>query len=766
MVWCKLELVGHKAIYLTSFYNPKTSNEEGYKQFDISMSRATNVKNAFIIAAGDFNLPGWDWKNKQLKPKTQNVNIHHKFTDILDDHGLTHLVDEPTRGTNTLDLFITNYPGSFRRTEVIPGLSDHDIVYTEVNRIPAKLQQKPRKIFLYKKAKWQNVKDDLHNIQSTAKTLYNNNSSVNDIWNLFVTSLEDSVNKNIPTKTARKKDGCPWITTDLRRLTRRRDRAYKKKKKSGDKRDTASYKDLKSKTQRELRKAYWKYIEDIVTPSSESDRGTDCMKRFWSYIKHKRSDGSSIPPLKSAGLLHDDSTDKANILNAQFQEAFSSKNDLNNIEFKKRCNMSGQHHTAPDISITQEGIKKLLNGLNPHKAAGPDNISPRILKELADEIAPILQLIFKRSYDTGVVPTMWKTANVCPVFKKGEKFEPINYRPISLTCICCKIMEHIVTSHIMCHADNNNILYDLQHGFRKKLSCETQLIEFIDITKNLDNGQQTDCLVMDFSKAFDKVSHSLLTHKLQHYGITGKTNNWIKSFLSERTQRVLIEGETSDSIDVESGVPQGSVLGPSLFLFYINDMPENIKSTVRLFADDTIAYITVTSDENTLQEDLDKLAIWEEKWMMKFHPDKCQVLSVTKNKTPIIKNYLLHSHTLEHVTSAKYLGVTITSDLKWENHIRNICLKANKTIGFLKRNLNISNSAIKEKAYISLVRPTVEYASALWDPHLQKDKHKLEMVQRRSARYVTNRYRNRSSVTDMIEQLKWTPLEERRKMHV
>ena len=149
--------------------------------------------------------------------------------------------------------------------------------------------------------------------------------------------------------------------------------------------------------------------------------------------------------------------------------------------------------------------------------------------------------------------------------------------------------------------------------------------------------------------------------------------------------------------------------------------------------------------------------------MMKFHPDKCQVLSVTKNKRPIIKSYSLHSHTLEHVTSAKYLGVTITSDLKWENHIRNICLKANKTIGFLKRNLNISNSDIKEKAYISLVRPTVEYASALWDPHLQKDKHKLEMVQRISARYVTNRYRNRSSVSDMIDQLNWTSIEERRK---
>jgi len=147
--------------------------------------------------------------------------------------------------------------------------------------------------------------------------------------------------------------------------------------------------------------------------------------------------------------------------------------------------------------------------------------------------------------------------------------------------------------------------------------------------------------------------------------------------------------------------------------------------------------------------------------MMNLYPDKCQVLSVTKNRTTIIKDYLLHSHTLEHVTSANYLGVTITSDLKWKNHVSNICAKANKTIGFVKRNLNISISDIKQKAYISLVRPTVGYASALWDPHLQKDNLKLEMVQRRSARFVTNRYKNRSSVTDMLEQ--WTPLEDRRK---
>ena len=303
----------------------------------------------------------------------------------------------------------------------------------------------------------------------------------------------------------------------------------------------------------------------------------------------------------------------------------------------------------------------------------------------------------------------------------------------------------------MKHADTHNILYPLQHGFRKGLSCETQLIEFVDdITRNIDAGKQTDCLIMDFSKAFDKVSHSLLQHKLDHYGISGKTGEWIKTFLSDRIQSVVIEGESTDKIPVESGVPQGSVQGPSLFLFYINDMPEGITSKVRLFADDTIAYLTISSDQDarTLQSDLDKLEKWETSWLMAFHPEKCNVLTITKKRNPIKFNYTLHGHSLEHVTSAKYLGCTITSDLKWGPHINNICNKANSTIGFLKRNLNIANKSVKERAYQSLMRPSLEYSSAVWDPHQQQDKQRLERIQRRAARYVTNRYHNTSSVSD------------------
>ena len=528
------------------------------------------------------------------------------------------------------------------------------------------------------------------------------------------------------------------------------------------------YKELKRLVQREIRRAYWKYIEDIITPDPNDDKKPNCMKRFWTFIKHKRSDGNQIPPLRSNGLLHPDSIGKANILNKQFQSAFSEKENFTDMEFKNRCDMTNNSHPSlQDLNITENEITKLLSNLNPYKAAGPDTITSRVLKELSTDIAPILTTIFRRSYETGDLPDIWKRANVSPIFKKGKRFDAVNYRPVSLTCICCKIIEHIVTSHIMSHADKHNILYPLQHGFRRGLSCETQLINFInDITMNMDAGKQTDCLIMDFSKAFDKVSHSLLTHKLYHYGIRGKTNKWIQNFLSDRKQVVVVEGERSETIDVESGVPQGSVLGPSLFLFYINDMPEGIRSRVRLFADDTIVYLTIASDKDSdhLQEDLNKLEIWEKKWKMAFHPDKCNVLTITRKRKPIVKEYVLHGHTLESLKSAKYLGCTISSDLKWNEHIKNICTKANKTIGFLKRNLNINNTTIKETAYKSLVRPTLEYASTVWDPYQQNNKNRLEMVQRRAARYVTNRYHNTSSVSDMLNQLEWKTLEDRRRI--
>ena len=209
---------------------------------------------------------------------------------------------------------------------------------------------------------------------------------------------------------------------------------------------------------------------------------------------------------------------------------------------------------------------------------------------------------------------------------------------------------------------------------------------------------------------------------------------------------------------------QGSVLGPLLFLVYINDLPEDLRSTVRLFADDTIVYLTMNceADAANLQEDLDKLAAWEEKWQMRFHPKKCSILRITRKRSPKIFDYKLHGHILESETNSKYLGVTINKKLSWNNHIDNTCKKANASLAFLRRNLQISQHHIKERAYTTLVRPQLEYAASVWDPYTKQKQKQIEMVQRRAARFVYRNYSREASVTAMIEKLKWRSLMQRR----
>ena len=370
------------------------------------------------------------------------------------------------------------------------------------------------------------------------------------------------------------------------------------------------FKDIRREVKRLIRKEYWKYVCSLFEENEEELDSRPCLKRFWTYIKHQRSSSIGISPLRSEGKLVTDPKAKAEILNNQFYKAFSNGLQYTNREFEEKCEMTmidKKYSNMEEITISAKGIEKLLTGLNPAKATGPDGLPPRVLKELAKELAPILSMIYKLSLQTGQVPSDWRHALVTPIYKKGEHYDPINYRPVSLTSIPCKLLEHVIVSNLMAHFEQHDILSKRQHGFRRGRSCESQLLEFVEeVTHGLDNGIPTDVVIMDFAKAFDRVNHSLLTHKLERYGVSGSTNKWIQSFLSNRTQSVVVEGEKSNPVAVRSGVPQGSVLGPCLFLAYINDLPEKVESTSRLFADDTLLHRNVKQkeDRQTLQNDL------------------------------------------------------------------------------------------------------------------------------------------------------------------
>lgn len=352
-----------------------------------------------------------------------------------------------------------------------------------------------------------------------------------------------------------------------------------------------------------------------------------------------------------------------------------------------------------EIEIQVPGIEKLLQNLNPRKASGPDNISARILKDCATEIAPILTLIFQSSLSHGEVPNDWRHANVTAIYKKGARQDPANYRPVSLTCLCCKLLAHVIVSSTIKHLDEHSVLHDCQRVFRAKRSCETQLLTLThELASSLNKRIRTDMIILDFSKAFDRVPYQRLLKKAHHYGVRGTTLQWISALLHNRTQQVLVQGQTSDTAPVISGVPQGSVLGPLLFLLFINDLPEGLQSKTRLLADDCILYrqIKSTEDQAVLQKDLDKLAAWEQKWGMDFHPKKCSVLHVTRARSLPQTTYILKGVELAVEKTSRYLDVDIQADLSWKAHVERINQKANNMLGFLRRNLHNTKTKIRK----------------------------------------------------------------------
>ena len=319
-------------------------------------------------------------------------------------------------------------------------------------------------------------------------------------------------------------------------------------------------------------------------------------KRFWSFIKSKTKSRSIPTEVSLDDQKASSSTDKAQLFNNFFASVFTVSPDIHDNDYDER---KFTDNAISSLTCCKAEVEKLLVNLNVSKAYGPDGITARMLREAAPAISASLTKLFNLSIQNSQLPDDWKIGNITPVHKKGKKELVENYRPISLTSLVVKTLERLIYNRVFAFVDSNNLLSNQQYGFRPGYSCTSQLILlFHTWAKNLDERSSTDVIFLDFEKAFDSVPHDRL--KLDQYGISGELLTWFSNFLTNRYQRVVLEGCHSDLVLVRSGVPQGSILGPLLFLLYVNDIPDHLSSTTAMFADDTLLYDRCPSTETSI----------------------------------------------------------------------------------------------------------------------------------------------------------------------
>ena len=404
------------------------------------------------------------------------------------------------------------------------------------------------------------------------------------------------------------------------------------------------------------------------------------------------------------------------------------------------------------------------------QSCGPDDIHPHVLNKSASALCVPLAKIFQMSLERGECPEDWKVANVTPIHKKGDRTNPSNYRPVSLTSQVCKVLESLVRKRIIEHMNDNYLMSEAQHGFREGRSCLTNLLETLETwTQIIEDGDGIDVAYLDFRKAFDLVSHKHLIFKMTKYGISGQILKWVEDFLSERSQKVLIRGTASSSQKVTSGVPQGSVLGPILFLIFINDLPLKVLSPLSLFADDSKIFTRIVDKSNEtkiyanagsdiLQKDLISVLEWAKKWKMEFNVEKCKIMHIGPNNPKNIYN--MDSINLEETLMEKDLGVLIDSKLDFGSHIKEVVGRANRMLGMIRVSFACLNKKMFLNLYMALVRPLLEYCVQVWSPHLRKYIKLIEGVQRRATRLVPEL--RDLPYEERLKILKLTTLEERR----
>jgi hypothetical protein len=751
---------GHR-IVVGTYYRPNCQDGASVEAFSRALQMASDYcseSKSKLVVTGDFNAPDIVWRDGI--GVDARLRYSKDIVDILADNHLSQLVTFPTRNVSTLDLVCCSHPGLVTGLEAIPAFSDHDaITFRLLHRLPLVVPPTaPR--FQWARADIPGMAASLRQF-SVQYRMAAPSCSVEENWKMMKQTFLKVMSDHIPTFTP--KFRANPLPRDVLRLVRKRDRAYRAAKSFPTQENQARYKALSKAAKQECIRIHRDRMTKISVDLPKNPRA------FWRHVKNQRNDNCQINSIRHDGGEVTDPEQMANIFNIRFASVFTQECQYDYLPDLPAADIPRME----TFSVTVEGVRKRLEGLNIRKASGPDGIPARFLQHMCAEICEPVALLFQQSLTTGSLPLDWKTALVHPIFKKGDRSEPLNYRPVSLTSVLCKQLEHIIVSQSNAFLRENNLLYTRQHGFRAGRSCETALASLThDWAGVLDSGFiSIDSFLLDFAKAFDSVPHRRLMLKVKNIGLNHQVCRWLDSFLCGRKQQVVLSGARSSWLPVSSGVPQGSVAGPMLFSIFINDISLNITpgSTINTFADDCILYrpIMGPGDCRTLQKDLDSLSQWSRKWLLKFNVSKCAHLRISLRaqndqviSAPI---YTLQGENLPRETAAKYLGLTIQSNFKFDGHINRLVNQANSILGLLKRNYFCCTQQAKRLAYIALVRSKLEYGASIFDPYTITATKKLEAVQNRATRFISGNYSRYASVTAMKVRLNLDSLALRRR---
>ena len=699
-------------------------------------------KNTIII--GDFNYPNINWSSDVAGTQVPLV-------EAVNDRFLTQMVDFPTHVKgNILDLIFTDIPENVISVDNIGNLgnSDHAILSIELDLSPS-FNQSNELIRDWRKGDEEGLKGYLSSINFEEEF---REKDANECWMTLLDICNSAQDRYIPLTPRRAPGAPPWLTSGVKRLVNRKQRLWKRFTKNRNNANFESYKSAEKLCKKGVQSAKRNFEKKLAKSGNK--------RPFNAYIKSKSKVKGNIGPLKVGGNLVTSNVGMAQELNQFFTSVFS----LEPIGPLPECKKSVQNLSLLDITITSAQVKKKIQQLKPGSAPGPDKITTRLLTTNIDSLSPALSTIFNRSLQTGVVPADWKTVHVTPIFKKGSKSKSGNYRPVSLTSIPCKLMESCLRDAVYEFLVVHDLIKPSQHGFMSKKSCTTNLLEFLEMaTKELDQGRNVDIVYLDFAKAFDKVPHRRLLAKIEAHGIGGKILTWIGNWLQGRTQRTVLNGASSDWSSVESGVPQGSVLGPLCFIIFIDDLDDATEpaTITNKFADDTKLAQTINSDadKTSLQGCLNNLCEWADTWGMAYNVDKCKVMHVGRSNPG--HTYEMSGTNLTATTSERDIGVIVQQNLRPSKQCEEAARRANAVLGQISRSFHFRDRQTFIKLFKVYVRPHLEFAAPAWSPWSARDQEILEKVQKRALGMVSGL---KGTYQQRLKELNMLSLEDRRRL--